>query len=153
MLRTSFICTFLGQLLVASVSLLSRSICFVVHVTLSCFWANKLMIKCQSNPSTFTSLLQFIFYTQNNIIRRLLHFLTSGGTEEWYRRLFVKQYRWWKIVCTPAERTGHCVSGRWKAWNRLRHNNQRITRLLLQRMLLGNATPLSSRRQQTNTVR
>ena len=43
-LRTSFICTFLGQLLVASVSLLSRSICFVVRVTLSCFWASKLMI-------------------------------------------------------------------------------------------------------------
>ena len=42
-LRTSFICTFLGQLLVASVSLLSRSICFVAHVTLSCYWANKLM--------------------------------------------------------------------------------------------------------------
>ena len=29
--------TFIGQLLVASVSLLSRSICFVAHVTLSCF--------------------------------------------------------------------------------------------------------------------
>jgi len=38
------ICTFLEQLLVASVSFLSCSICFVAHVTLSCFWANKLMM-------------------------------------------------------------------------------------------------------------
>ena len=35
--------TLLGKL-VASVSLLSCSLCFVAHVTLSCFWANKLMM-------------------------------------------------------------------------------------------------------------
>ena len=32
-----YTCTFRGQLLVASVSLLSRSICFVARATLSCF--------------------------------------------------------------------------------------------------------------------
>ena len=82
--RTSFICTFLGQLLVVSVSLLSRSICFVVHVTLSCFWANKLvmMIFYFWSPSITPKLMELGNWN-------LIHWVGTGshqlgpGSDRW----------------------------------------------------------------------
>jgi len=70
------ICTFLGQLLVASVSLLSCSICFVAHVTLSCFRENKLMMKlmmkstgifCTCVPKNETYIILNIVYSCKSV--------------------------------------------------------------------------------------
>jgi len=74
---------------------------------------------------------------------------TSNHVQGW-----CKLYRWLIIVCSLAVRTGRCVSGRWRAWDRLRPVNHPAKKLLMLKTLLGNnATTPSSRWQQTSSLR